>query len=102
MTFNELVIEEDSRQVYLADEPVDLTPTEYELLLYLAQNQGQVLTHNQLIETLWPLGQGSRHSLFVHINRLRAKLEPDPQNPRFIVTRWGVGYTFAPKKRGRS
>ncbi|MFP3853045.1 MAG: response regulator [Anaerolineales bacterium] len=98
MEFGNLVIHPERRSASLEGEPLDLTPTEYELLQYLAHHQGQVLTHAQLIEALWPLGQGNRQALFVHINRLRAKIEPDPEAPVYIVTRWGVGYTFRPRK----
>ena len=102
MEFGSLVIHPERRQASLEGETLDLTPTEYELLQYLAQHQGQVLTHAQLIEALWPLGEGNRQALFVHINRLRAKIEPDPEMPMYIVTRWGVGYTFRPRKPSRS
>lgn len=74
---------------------VELTPTEFDILVHLARHHRQVLTHNQIIQEIWGPEGGSRHSLFVHINRLRAKLEDDPKNPRIIKTRWGVGYTFA-------
>lgn len=99
LEFNGLVIHQGRRQVLLQDEPIDLTPTEFELLSYLAQRAGQVVTHGQLIEAMWPPGEGNRHSLFVHINRLRGKLETDVKSPRYIVTRWGVGYTFFPAHR---
>jgi len=72
-----------------------LTPTEFDLLAYLIRNRRQVLTYEQLIDHLWGLsGEGTRHSLFVHISRLRAKIEENPKEPRFIQTRWGVGYSF--------
>lgn len=99
LDFGELTIDLTNRQVSVGDKPIDLTPTEFDLLSFLAQHAGQVLTHNQIIESLWPLGHGNRHSLFVHVNRLRSKLEPDPESPRFIVTRWGTGYTFFPSHR---
>ncbi len=91
-----LTIDERRMTVRKNGDPLDLTPTEFELLAFLAQHQHQVLTHEQLIDHLWPAGQGSRHQLFVHINRLRSKIEPDPKNPRYVVTRWGVGYAFLP------
>lgn len=94
-----LTIDEARHEVRLEEEPVELTPTEFQLLVHLARHRGQVLTHQQLIEQLWPQGQGNRHALFVHINRLRDKIEPDPEQPRYIVTRWGVGYTFLPRSR---
>jgi DNA-binding response OmpR family regulator len=56
-----------------------------------------VLTYDQLIEHLWDSSaEGSRHSLFVHISRLREKIEQDIKNPQILQTRWGVGYIFMP------
>lgn len=92
-----LTIDEAGRQVRVEGQPIDLTPTEYELLLYLAHHAGQVLTHRQLIEHLWPAAGGGRHRLFVHVNRLRAKLEPDPDQPRYLRTHWGIGYSLNPQ-----
>ncbi|MGA9531818.1 MAG: response regulator [Anaerolineales bacterium] len=92
-----LTIEEGSRQVRLDGQPINLTPTEYELLLHLARHAGQVLTHRQLIEHLWPSAGGGRHRLFVHVNRLRSKLEPDPDQPRYLLTHWGIGYSLNPQ-----
>lgn len=88
------------RQVRLRGREVQLTPTEFDLLAHLARHHRQVLTHNQLISEVWGPEGGSRHSLFVHINRLRSKLEDDPKDPRFIKTRWGVGYSFAESVSG--
>lgn len=93
-----LTVDEARREARLDGESVDLTPTEFELLAHLARHRGQVLTHQQLIEHLWPQGKGNQHALFVHINRLRDKLEPDSDQPHYIVTRWGVGYTFLPRR----
>lgn len=92
-----LLISYESRTVWLNGEQLDLTPTEYDLLVYLVRNRRQVLTYEQLIEALWGReGEGTRHSLFVHISRLRNKIEHNPKEPRFIQTRWGVGYSFVP------
>lgn len=93
-----LTIDEARREARLNGRPIELTPTQFELLVHLARHRGQVLTHQQLIEHLWPQGGGNRHALFVHINRLRDKLEPDPDQPQYIVTRWGVGYAFLPRR----
>jgi DNA-binding response OmpR family regulator len=90
-----LLINFESRSVWLNGELLDLTPTEYDLLEYLVHHRRQVLTYDQLIDALWDHdGEGTRHSLFVHISRLRNKIEQNPKEPRFIQTRWGVGYAF--------
>jgi two-component system KDP operon response regulator KdpE len=87
-----LQIDYPRRRARANGRPIELTPTEFELLAQLDRHRGQVMTHAQLIEHLWPTGHGNRHRLFVHINRLRAKLEPDPSHPRHLHTRWGTGY----------
>ncbi|MEJ2010870.1 MAG: response regulator [Anaerolineales bacterium] len=90
-----LMIHFDAQEVWSHGQRIDLTPTEYSLLAYLAQNQGRVLTYDQLLDHLYEADQErSRHDLFVHISRLRKKIEPDPEEPRYILTRWGVGYLF--------
>jgi PAS domain S-box-containing protein len=93
-----LLIDFDSREVWLRGEGIDLTPTEFDLLAYLIRNRGQVLTYSQLVEHIWGLDRGrNRHDLFVHVSRLRGKIELNPKEPRYIVTRWGVGYMFMSK-----
>jgi len=73
-----------------------LTPIEYSLLVYLAQNAGRVLTQDLLLEHVWGAEYiGESHMLQVNINRLRRKLEPDPVHPRYILTKVGIGYLLA-------
>lgn len=92
-----LLINFDAREVFLRGSQLDLTPTEFNLLSYLAKHHRQVLTYDQLLEYLYDARpERSRHDLFVHISRLRKKIEPDPEKPHFIQTKWGVGYIFAP------
>jgi DNA-binding response OmpR family regulator/nitrogen-specific signal transduction histidine kinase len=87
----------DTQRVWLRGEPLDLTPLEYKILTYMAQHRRQVLPYQQLIEHVWDApDKGSRRGLFVHISRLRQKLERNPEDPEFIVNRWGVGYAFLP------
>ena len=70
-----------------------LTPTEYHLLAYLAQNAGRVLTQQMLLEHVWGNEYSSEHHMLqVNINRLRRKIEPDPAQPRYLLTKSGVGY----------
>ncbi|UCF61807.1 MAG: response regulator [Anaerolineaceae bacterium] len=93
-----LLIDFDAHDVWQRGKHLELTPTEFKLLTYLVHHQGQVLTYDQLVDHLWGLETGrTRHDLFVHISRLRKKIEPKPKEPRFIVTRWGIGYVFMPK-----
>lgn len=87
----------DSRRMWRDGSPIELTPIEYKLLTYMIEHQGRVLPYQQLMEHAWEApDKGTKRGLFVHISRLRDKIEPDPDHPRFIVTRWGVGYVFMP------
>ena len=84
-----------SRQVTVAGNEVKLTPTEYSLLQELVLNVGKVLTHIHLLNKVWGLEyREEKEYLHVFIRRLRAKLEPDPRNPCYIITVPGVGYQF--------
>ena len=79
--------------VTVGGEPVQLTPTEYDLLRVLATHAGKVLTHRQLLRQVWGLGyEEEMHLLRVNISNLRRKIEPEPSRPYFIVTEPGVGY----------
>lgn len=77
-------------------EPVPLTPTEARLLLYLASQQRRVISHKELLTHVWgPAYADAVGYLSVYIRYLRQKIEDDPANPRYIRTRWRVGYYFA-------
>lgn len=92
----DLEIDSGRRRVRLGAEDVHLTPTEYSLLLYLADHAGKVLTHPMILRAVW--GQDyadDTHVLRTYINQLRTKLRDDPASPRFIRTDPGVGYRFA-------
>jgi DNA-binding response OmpR family regulator len=66
-------------------------------LAYLIRTRLNVLTYGQLIKHIWRKDeQGTRHSLIMHLSQLRRKIEKDPKNPRYIQTRWGVGYIYSP------
>jgi two-component system OmpR family response regulator len=91
----ELSIDLNKHQVTLNHRPVELTAKEFDLLLHFAKRPGQVFTRNQLLDSVWGYGHdGYEHTVNSHINRLRAKIETDPGNPRYILTVWGVGYKF--------
>jgi two-component system KDP operon response regulator KdpE len=94
-TSGDLTINFAERWVTVVGSEVRLTPTEYSLLQELALNAGKVLTHTHLLRKVWgPRYNEEREYLRVFIGRLRAKLEPDPANPRYIITVPGVGYKF--------
>ena len=85
-----------TRQVWVDGIEVSLTSTEFDLLGYLVQHPDQVLTYAQINEAVWSPGGGGRHALSVHVSRLRQKIEDDPQSPKMLLTKWGVGYMFKP------
>lgn len=89
----ELTIDLARRLVTVADQEVQLTPTEYDLLRLLAVDAGKVLTHHQLLRQVWGPGYDEElHMLRVNISNLRRKIERDPARPRYVVTEPGVGY----------
>ncbi|HLZ20844.1 MAG TPA: response regulator transcription factor [Ktedonobacterales bacterium] len=96
MTIGDLSIDFAQHRVTIADCEVDLTPVEYRLLAYLAHNAGRVVTQDLLLEHVW--GEeyaGESHLLQVNVNRLRRKVEHDPTQPRYLLTKMGVGYMLS-------
>ena len=95
VTAGELTIDAVARTASLASEPLVLAKREFDLLTFLARNPGRAFTRQQLLSAVWGSGfEGFEHTVNSHINRLRAKLEPDPARPKLIVTVWGTGYRF--------
>ncbi|HEY1348161.1 MAG TPA: response regulator transcription factor [Ktedonobacteraceae bacterium] len=105
-TVGELVIDYAQHLVTLAGNELTLTPTEYRLLTYLAQNVGRVITQDLLLEHVWGEDYlGESHMLQVNVNRLRRKLEADPTHPRYLKTKVGIGYMLmapAPAEHAQS
>ena len=90
----DLTVDLTGRRVHRDGAEIMLTPTEFRLLALLASHRGKVLTHEMLLEQVWgPEWRGELHQLRVYIARLRQKIEPDPANPRYLLTRPGFGYT---------
>jgi len=74
---------------------VELTPIEFRLLHYLVRNNGRVLTHEQLLSMVWGYDyEGYSNQVAVYVRRLRTKIEPDPDEPRYLLTARGIGYRF--------
>ena len=95
-TIGELTIDYAQHLVTIRGHEVALTPTEYSLLAYLAQNAGRILTQDLLLEHVWGSEYlGESHMLQVNINRLRHKIEEDHTHPRYLLTKVGVGYLLA-------
>ena len=95
ITLGQLAIDETSRTVIWHNKTLELTSTEFDLLWHFARHPGQVFSRSQLLDSVWGYQHsGYEHTVNSHINRLRAKIEPDPSAPIYIVTVWGVGYRF--------
>lgn len=95
LELGDLKIDFARRQVFLKGEPIMLTRIEYDLLHVLANNMGQVLTHEQILKHVWgPEYRAEKQYLWVNVSRLRKKLEPHPDSERYIYNESGVGYVF--------
>ena len=94
---NDLVLDQATGQVRRGDEAINLTPTEFRLLNYLARHRGQALTRNQIVEAVWGYAPDveSEKTVNVHIRRLREKIELKPDQPSLILTVPGIGYRLA-------
>ena len=89
----DLVIDLEKRAVTVAARPVSLTPHEFELLRYFAQNEGKLLTHPMILREVWGPQYGKEsHYLHVYVSQLRRKIEHDPARPRYLLTEPGAGY----------
>lgn len=91
----DLEIEEDKYEARQKDKLLELTPKEFELLVYLSKNQGRVLTRDQLLNAVWNYDyMGDSRIVDVHVSHLREKIEEDTRAPRYIKTIRGIGYKF--------
>jgi two-component system KDP operon response regulator KdpE len=88
-----LELDFSGRRVRSGGAEVALTPREYEVLAYLARNGGKVLTHRQILQAVWGAEYGDEADyVWTYVRRLRRKIEPDPEQPRYLLTEPGVGY----------
>lgn len=88
-----LVINDETKQVTVDDEPVKMTPIEYNILLLLVKNQGRVFSIDQIYESIWNEDAiGADNTVAVHIRHIREKIEINPREPRYLKVVWGVGY----------
>lgn len=95
LVYDDLVIDQNRREVRLNEEVVRLKPKEYDLLLFLARHQGIALSRDLILERVWGWTyDGNSRTVDVHVRWLREKIESDPSNARRIVTVRGIGYRF--------
>jgi two-component system KDP operon response regulator KdpE len=95
MVMGRIVVDFDGRRVTANGEQVHLTPTEFNLLAHLVRNAGKVLSHRAILQTVWGPEYGQENDyLWAYVRRLRRKIEPDPENPVYLITEAGVGYSF--------
>ena len=92
----DVTIDVPRMRVTAADRPVELTPTEFQLLATLAARPGRIFTRAQLLDALRGVAfESYERAIDTHVKNLRRKLEPDPRAPRYVLTVYGVGYRFA-------
>lgn len=98
LVLGELAIYPQLRQVRIGDDAIELTPKEFDLLLFLASSPGQVFSRGQILRHVWDSSPDWQDpsTVTVHIRRLRQKVEADAKTPRRLTTVWGVGYRFDP------
>ncbi len=93
LDYGPLSLDLSTREVFIEGKPVSLTPKEYDLLHFFAEHPKFVFSYDQLLGKFWG-GIGDKHTIRVHLSRLREKIEADPNDPQFIVNVWGIGYRF--------
>jgi DNA-binding response OmpR family regulator len=96
IAFGPITLDEAKRKVTLNDKVIELTVKEFELLALFIKTPGRAYSRTDLLNLVWGYQfEGYEHTVNTHINRLRGKIEPDPANPVYLKTLWGVGYRFA-------
>ena len=91
----DLTIDTDARRVFVRDKEINLTAKEFDLLELLVSNPNKVYSREQLLEKVWKYEtQGDVRTVDVHVRRLREKIEDNPKEPKYVNTKWGVGYYF--------
>ncbi len=97
----ELEIDFENRKVRVAEQEINVTPTEYSILSFLARNPGRIVTQERILKEIWgPISDAESGSLRVHISSLRKKIEADPARPELLITEPSIGYRLVIKNKG--
>lgn len=92
-TTGNLIINDDTKEVYVEGSQIKLTPTEYNILKFLTKNKGKVFSINQIYENVWEdEAYGAENIIAVHIRHIREKIEINPKEPKYLKVIWGIGY----------
>jgi len=95
VTVRNLVIDKDSRRVWVEGQEIAFTGKEFDLLLFMAENPNRVFSRDELFDKIWRMDSlGDISTVTVHIKKIREKIELDTSNPQYIETIWGIGYRF--------
>ena len=97
VTSGDLKLDRDTRRVFIGEKEINLTAKEFDLLELLACNPNKVYSREQLLTYVWgnkAMDSGDVRTVDVHVRRLREKIEPSPSDPKYVHTKWGVGYYF--------
>ena len=91
----DITLDMDSRRAVVSDKTINLTSKEFDLLAFFVANPGKVYSREALLDTVWGTDYpGDARTVDVHIRRLREKIEPNPSEPRYVHTKWGMGYFY--------
>ncbi|MCR5357680.1 MAG: response regulator transcription factor [Lachnospiraceae bacterium] len=95
LNISDMRLELTNKRLFIAGREVNITVKEFEVLELLASNPGKVYSRDKLLELIWGLGYpGGSRTVDVHVRRLREKIEDNPSDPKYVQTKWGVGYFF--------
>jgi len=100
LSYRDIKLDKQSRRVYVRDAEINLTAKEFDLLAFFMMNIGRVYAREKLLQEIWGFDQelnipgGDARTVDVHVRRLREKIEETPSEPKYIFTKWGVGYYF--------
>jgi DNA-binding response OmpR family regulator len=94
MVLRDINVDTQARRVFVRDKEINLTAREYDLLEFFMNNIGRVFEREELLSRIWGDNTGDVRTVDVHVRRLREKIEESPSDPKYISTKWGVGYYF--------